>query len=49
VKALGTDILPYLPTLVNALLQNSQITELLDVLPFIGLIVHKFKVADNIS
>jgi len=47
VKALGTDVLPYLPTLINALLRDNQISELLDVLPFIGLIAHKFKVASN--
>ena len=46
-KALGADVLPYLPTLINALLRDSQISELLDVLPFIGLIAHKFKVTSS--
>ncbi|RHZ76816.1 hypothetical protein Glove_189g18 [Diversispora epigaea] len=42
VNVLGIEILPYLPTLINGLLNKSEASELVDVLPFIGLISHKF-------
>lgn len=44
ITCLGSEILPYLPTLINGLLTECQITELVDFLPFIGLIAHKYKV-----
>lgn len=44
ITCLGGEILPYLPTLINGLLTECQITELVDFLPFIGLIAHKYKV-----
>ncbi|CAG8500890.1 6782_t:CDS:10 [Ambispora leptoticha] len=43
VNVLGTEILPYIPPLINGLLNESQVSELVDFLPFIGLIAHKFK------
>ncbi|CAO3627556.1 unnamed protein product [Cunninghamella blakesleeana] len=43
ITCLGGEILPYLPTLINGLLTECQITELVDFLPFIGLIAHKYK------
>ncbi|SAM06431.1 hypothetical protein [Absidia glauca] len=43
ITCLGSEILPYLPTLINGLLTECQITELVDFLPFIGLIAHKYK------
>ncbi|CAG8540097.1 13108_t:CDS:10 [Ambispora gerdemannii] len=43
VNVLGTEILPYIPPLINGLLNESQVSELVDFLPFIGLISHKFK------
>ncbi|CAG8432820.1 11500_t:CDS:10 [Diversispora eburnea] len=42
VNVLGIEILPYLPTLINGLLSKCEASELVDVLPFIGLISHKF-------
>ncbi|CAJ0648464.1 6390_t:CDS:10 [Entrophospora sp. SA101] len=44
VNVLGIEILPYLPPLIDGLLNESGISELVDFLPFIGLISHKFKV-----
>ncbi|KAG0172349.1 pre-tRNA nuclear export protein, partial [Apophysomyces sp. BC1015] len=43
ITCLGSEVLPYLPSLINALLTECQVTELVDFLPFIGLIAHKFK------
>ncbi|ORX52334.1 Xpo1-domain-containing protein [Hesseltinella vesiculosa] len=43
ITCLGADILAYLPPLINGLLTECQITELVDFLPFIGLIAHKYK------
>ncbi|KAF0551511.1 Xpo1-domain-containing protein [Gigaspora margarita] len=43
VSVLGTEILPYLPLLINELLTECGISELVDFLPFIGLLAHKFK------
>ncbi|KAG9296389.1 hypothetical protein G9A89_014981 [Geosiphon pyriformis] len=43
VNVMGTEILPYIPSLINGLLNESQVSELIDFLPFIGLIAHKFK------
>nr|CAG8569749.1 1109_t:CDS:10 [Entrophospora candida] len=43
VNVLGIEILPYLPPLIDGLLNESGISELGDFLPFIGLISHKFK------
>ncbi|KAI8097196.1 armadillo-type protein [Halteromyces radiatus] len=43
ITCLGSEILPYLPSLINGLLTECQITELVDFLPFIGLIAHKYK------
>ncbi|RUO96313.1 armadillo-type protein [Jimgerdemannia flammicorona] len=43
VHCLGAEMLPYLPPLINSLLNEFQVTELLDFLPFVGLIGHKYK------
>ncbi|KAF7730156.1 pre-tRNA nuclear export protein [Apophysomyces ossiformis] len=43
ITCLGSEVLPYLPTLINSLLTECQVTELVDFLPFIGLAAHKFK------
>jgi exportin-T len=43
ITCLGTEVLPYLPNLINGLLTECQVTELVDFLPFIGLIAHKYK------
>lgn len=43
ITCLGTEVLPYLPNLINNLLTECQVTELIDFLPFIGLIAHKYK------
>lgn len=43
ITCLGTQVLPYLPTLINGLLTECQVTELVDFLPFIGLVAHKYK------
>ncbi|CAG8685590.1 1886_t:CDS:2, partial [Dentiscutata heterogama] len=43
VSVLGTEILPYLPLLINELLTECGISELVDFLPFVGLLAHKFK------
>ncbi|GAN04674.1 tRNA exportin [Mucor ambiguus] len=43
ITCLGTQVLPYLPSLINGLLTECQVTELVDFLPFIGLIAHKYK------
>ncbi|KAI7870604.1 armadillo-type protein [Spinellus fusiger] len=43
ITCLGSEVLPYLPTLINGLLTECEITELNDFLPFIGLVAHKFK------
>ncbi|RIA97435.1 armadillo-type protein [Glomus cerebriforme] len=42
VNVLGAEILPYLPELITGLLNESQVSELVDFLPFIGLLSHKF-------
>lgn len=43
ITCLGTEVLPYLPNLINGLLTECQVTELVDFLPFIGLVAHKYK------
>ncbi|KAG0985485.1 hypothetical protein G6F29_003983 [Rhizopus arrhizus] len=43
ITCLGSQILPYLPNLINGLLTECQVTELVDFLPFIGLVAHKYK------
>ncbi|KAI9474086.1 MAG: armadillo-type protein [Benjaminiella poitrasii] len=43
ITCLGTEILPYLPNLINGLLTECQVNELVDFLPFIGLVAHKYK------
>ncbi|KAI7907870.1 armadillo-type protein [Cokeromyces recurvatus] len=43
ITCLGTVVLPYLPNLINGLLTECQINELVDFLPFIGLVAHKYK------
>jgi exportin-T len=44
ITCLGADILPYLPNLINELLTDCQITELVDFLPFVGMVAHKYRV-----
>lgn len=43
VTCLGTQVLPYLPSLINNLLTECQITELVDFLPFITLVGHTYR------
>ncbi|CAO3687198.1 unnamed protein product [Rhizopus stolonifer] len=43
ITCLGSQILPYLPSLINGLLTECEVTELVDFLPFIGLVAHKYK------
>ncbi|ORE03930.1 Xpo1-domain-containing protein [Rhizopus microsporus var. microsporus] len=43
ITCLGSQVLPYLPSLINGLLTECQVTELVDFLPFIGLVAHKYK------
>ncbi|KAI8365847.1 armadillo-type protein [Choanephora cucurbitarum] len=43
ITCLGTEIVAYLPNLINGLLTECQVTELVDFLPFIGLVAHKYK------
>ncbi|CAM0141297.1 unnamed protein product [Umbelopsis sp. WA50703] len=43
ISCLGAEMLPYLPALINALLNECQVNELIDFLPFIGMVAHKFK------
>ncbi|RCI03969.1 pre-tRNA nuclear export protein, partial [Rhizopus stolonifer] len=43
ITCLGTEIVAYLPSLINGLLTECQVTELVDFLPFIGLVAHKYK------
>lgn len=43
ITCLGSEVLPYLPNLINGLLTECQVTELVDFLPFIGLVGHKYK------
>jgi exportin-T len=43
ISCLGAEMLPYLPSLINALLNECLVNELVDFLPFISLIAHKFK------
>jgi exportin-T len=43
ITCLGSKVLPYLPNLINGLLTECQVTELVDFLPFIGLVAHKYK------
>lgn len=44
ITCLGSEILPYLPNLINELLTDCQITELVDFLPFVGMVAHKYRV-----
>ncbi|KAF9294429.1 pre-tRNA nuclear export protein [Mortierella antarctica] len=43
INCLGQDIQPYLPTLITGLLQECSIMELVEFLPFMGQVAHKFK------
>ena len=43
-STLGCPILPYVPMVVDALLVECSASELVDILPFLGLLAHKFKV-----
>lgn len=43
INCLGSEMLPYLPALINALLNECLVNELVDFLPFISLVAHKFK------
>ncbi|KAI8578810.1 hypothetical protein K450DRAFT_245632 [Umbelopsis ramanniana AG] len=43
IGCLGGEMLPYLPALINSLLNECLVNELVDFLPFISLIAHKFK------
>ncbi|KAF9345126.1 pre-tRNA nuclear export protein [Mortierella sp. AD094] len=43
INCLGQDVQPYLPTLITGLLQECSIMELVEFLPFMGQIAHKFK------
>ncbi|ORY05766.1 Xpo1-domain-containing protein [Basidiobolus meristosporus CBS 931.73] len=42
-NCLGSEILPYLLPLINNMIAECQVTELVDFLPFMGLVIHKFK------
>ncbi|KAK9766337.1 pre-tRNA nuclear export protein [Basidiobolus ranarum] len=42
-NCLGSEILPYILPLINNMITECQVTELVDFLPFMGLVVHKFK------
>jgi len=41
---MGESILEKVPRLMTGLLQNSTTSELIDFLPFLGQLIHKFKV-----
>ncbi|KAF9114533.1 pre-tRNA nuclear export protein [Mortierella sp. AM989] len=43
INCLGLDVQPYLPTLITGLLQECSIMELVEFLPFMGQVAHKFK------
>ncbi|GAA5810830.1 hypothetical protein MFLAVUS_004257 [Mucor flavus] len=43
ITCLGSEVLPYLPNLIDGLLTECEVTELVDFLPFIGLVAHKYK------
>ncbi|KAI9245963.1 armadillo-type protein [Sporodiniella umbellata] len=43
ITCLGSQVLPYLPNLITGLLTECEVTELVDFLPFIGLVAHKYK------
>ncbi|KAI8146411.1 armadillo-type protein [Fennellomyces sp. T-0311] len=43
INCLGSEALPYLPAFINGLLTECQVPELVDFLPFIGMISYKFK------
>jgi exportin-T len=43
ITCMGSEVLPYLPNLIDGLLTECQVTELVDFLPFIGLVAHKYK------
>ncbi|KAG0225933.1 pre-tRNA nuclear export protein [Mortierella sp. GBA43] len=43
INCLGQDSQPYLPPLITGLLQECSIMELVDFLPFMGQVAHKFK------
>lgn len=44
VNVMGESILEKVPRLISGLLQNSITSELIDFLPFLGQLIHKFKV-----
>ena len=41
---MGEDILDKVPSLINGLLAGSTTAELIDFLPFLGQLIHRFKV-----
>lgn len=43
INCLGQDVQPYLPTLITGLLQECSVMELVEFLPFMGQVAHKFK------
>ncbi|KAF9898864.1 pre-tRNA nuclear export protein, partial [Lobosporangium transversale] len=43
INCLGQDVQPYLPTLITGLLQECSVVELVEFLPFMGQVAHKFK------
>ncbi|KAF9189572.1 pre-tRNA nuclear export protein [Haplosporangium sp. Z 767] len=43
INCLGQEVQPYLPTLITGLLQECSIMELVEFLPFMGQVAHKFK------
>ncbi|KAI8980264.1 armadillo-type protein [Pilobolus umbonatus] len=43
ISCLESEVLPYLPSLINGLLNECQIAEIVDFLPFVGLVAHKYK------
>jgi exportin-T len=44
VAVMGENILDKIPLLIGGLLRKSNTWELIDFLPFLGLLIHKFKV-----
>ena len=44
INCIGAELLPLLPAFITGLLTECQISELVDFLPFIGMISFKFKV-----
>jgi len=46
---MGENILEKIPHLIGGLLRNSTTNELIDFLPFLGQLIHKFKVYDSLK